>query len=203
MTDPVGRKAHDAAMQTSTTGVHSSRRRLLRGSAAAAPVLLTLASPPAMATGYACTTASNHTSANLSGDKASTSCSGWKPTKYKTTSTWPSGCSSKNTKFMDVFTSGTISGIGGNDTLSTVLNYDDSSTEKQVCKHVVAACLNAQSSKSHAALPLQTVKNIWSSYCGPGRSYTPTAGVAWTASGSTPPNRGSILQYLQSTMPIS
>lgn len=160
-----------------------SRRRLIKGGIAGAPVLMTILSRPAL--GQQCLTPSAFGSGNLSrpggGDQP---CNGAVPGYWIAhTGSWPGGYAT-TTKFTDVFGSG-----GGftNETLLAVLGGSNA-----LASNIVAALLNAASGRN-VAPTVGVVKGIWSEFVSSGY-FSPTAGVQW--------NDSQIIFYLQSTMPV-
>ena len=175
----------------------ASRRRLLQGGLAAAPVLMTLISRPVLATPGA-QTPSAFASGNVSGAGQGVATTGrspgywnqsqwygsWKPPFYPTTVPGPGGHYA--TKFDAVFTP-QFSGK----TLLDVLNMGGG-PPNDVARHCVAALLNAAA--QWTTVPsIQTVKGIWSEYVQKGY-FEPMAGIRW--------NHAQIVTYLTSTMPL-
>jgi hypothetical protein len=180
----------------------SSRRRLLRGGLAAAPVLMTVASRPVMA--QDCTTSSAHTSLGGSRQIVQQSCTGRGPAYWISqngSKAWPSGylmqtqgSSSKvATTFGSVF--GSAYGYGDLSMLQ-VLQAGQSSFDKAgLAAHLVAAVLNAEALYTPASvLSVAMAQDIWSDYNSRGY-FEPTAGVRWDSA--------QIIDWLKTTMPLN
>jgi hypothetical protein len=171
----------------------ASRRRLLRGGLAAAPVMMTLVSRPVRAGGGTkCTAASAFASVNLSRPDLMSNCSGRVPPYWSGTTSWPSGCKangSNATQFTAIFPTGNVY---AGQTLMQVLNNGSSVGQSGVARYLVAAYLNAGNGWTpNNVLSQSTAKSIWSSFVSNGY-YTPTAGVKW--------NSDQIIAWLGSTM---
>ncbi len=219
----------DAPTGTAAPGsVVEGRRRLLRGSLATGPVLMSLTSR-AVATGGGgggnCTPASSFASVNLSRPDRTYTCGGrtpgyWKqeckfwdwPDGYIPSSTPTTGCTGGNanytppyggqaTRFNDVF--GSAGGYPGQ-TLVQVMSLPGNDMGRDaLARHIVAALLNAAKGITPpAVLSVTTVKNIWASFVARGY-YEPTAGIKWYPDYSEPssPN-GGLIAWLKTTMPV-
>src|SRR5438046_7128669 len=87
MPDPTKPPSFPESAPVSGHELSTTRRRLLRGGLAAAPVMMTLVSRPVLA--QTCTTPSGYVSANASRPGGS-SCSGYGPRHWYGQMTWPS-----------------------------------------------------------------------------------------------------------------
>jgi hypothetical protein len=204
---PDSRPADAPLPSPGLSGARASRRRLLQGGLAAAPVVLSVSSRPVMAATGACSTASAFGSINASRPNKVTSCGGCKPDYWKNTlnySLWPAGhCATAKTVstdklyFNEVFAS---SPYPSTTTLLQVLQTTGTGQDA-VARHCVAAVLNAAKGLTPATvLSAQVAKDVWASYRARGY-YEPTAGIKWYPDSSIPSGTGSILQWLVSTMP--
>ena len=199
-----------------------ARRRLLRGSLAAGPVLLTLASKPVSAT--TCTPASSFSSIKVSGPTRVYTCGGRTPGYWKQDckffdwpmprfipSSTPAGCGAQPdyippfgaqaTKFDDVF--GALGGYPGK-TLVQVLSLKGNDAGRDaLARHIVAAILNAAKAYTPATVLSEImVKNIWASFVSLGY-FEPIGGIKWYADYAVPPNpNGGLIAWLKTTMPL-
>jgi hypothetical protein len=194
------------------------RRRLLRGGLAAAPVLMTLASRPALGGqwnvvgtggnwgggGGKCVAPSGFVSMPTSHPGKKYTCSGytpdyWKncamykqpwPSPYCYTSGWNSwGQPQQPTKFKECFSPCTC--YSDSTTLLDVLKMGDVSPN-DVARYCTAALLNCAANLT-PVLSKSDVEGIWSEFASKGY-FEPTAGVKWY--------HDDIVTYLQSTMYI-
>lgn len=175
---------------------NASRRRLLQGGLAAAPVLMTLVSRPVLSQG-SCTTPSGFVSANASMAGRGVTCSGHAPTYWANSqhlNEWPSayfptkvtGPGGHNpTYFKDVFKPN----LSASPTLLEVLAITGNPTN-DVARYVVAALLNAAAGLA-PVLSISLVKDIWSEFASTG-SFSPSSGAHW--------NSSEIIAYLSTTM---
>ena len=192
-----------AEPQSSAGGeLKASRRRLLQGGLAAAPVLMTLVSRPVLAQNI-CTTPSGFVSINASHPGAAR-CSGgfpsywvnyqahpWPSPYYPTKVTGPGG--HNPTDFKDVFKPNLTS----NPSLLEVLQGNAGarvSTTDVVAQYVSAALLNAASGSLTPVLTVSLVLDIWSEFANTQR-FTPSSGASWDAN--------EIVDYLKTTMTLS
>lgn len=167
----IGQEAPDTgiakAEQGSTARRLARRRLLIKGGATAAPVLLSLGSKPAMATGgLPC---SHHKSGWASagsrttvdnGDHTSHS-HGCTPGYWSTGSTqWPSGCSKSSTTFSSCLGSAPPSTTCV-DKLSAALTCND-----ELVRHFAASYLNCKASK-YGSNTIMTIANLqaWWTVC--------------------------------------
>jgi hypothetical protein len=182
----------------------TSRRRLLRGGLAAAPVLMTVASRPVMA--QDCTTSSAHTSLGGSRQIVQQSCTGRGPAYWiaqNGSKAWPSGYlmqtqgGGTNGKIATTFGSvfGSAHGYGDLSMLQ-VLQAGQSSFDKAgLAAHLVAAVLNAEAGFTPASvLDIAKAQDIWSDYNSMGY-FEPTAGVRWDSAQT--------IDWLKTTMPLN
>ncbi len=154
------------------------RRRLLRGSLGAAPVLATFVSQPVHAT-YSCKSASAYTSANAS-RPAVTPCNGSSPSWWRTnTGSWV-GCSSGVTLFSTYFS--VTSGYPAGTKLLQVLQGTSTAAADKLARNMVACLLNIKSSRiGTAVFDEAQLKTIWLAASG-GGGYTPTpGGPVWSS----------------------
>lgn len=179
---------------------NASRRRLLRGGLAAAPVLMTLVSRPVLAQNT-CTTPSGFVSVNASTAGRGVVCTGRTPGYWKQSqhfNAWPApyypthvgGHGGHNATLFDAVFAPHYPGK----TLLDVLNPQivGSGPPNDVARHVVAALLNVAAGLA-SVLTVPAVKAIWSEYITMG-SYSPSSGVHW--------NHDDIVNYLLTTMPV-
>ncbi|MGE5386967.1 MAG: hypothetical protein ACM3SV_13880 [Betaproteobacteria bacterium] len=196
-----------------------SRRRLLRGGLAAAPVLMTLANRPAFGANGA--TPSAFGSMNSSRTDSVVEATGVSPGYWKNhTANWPSPyrpLPSSNTAgfaanspataatlFDDVFVGGRFPGK----TLLQILSPEQSISGHNggnvaVARAITAALLNAASGKTSSILNVDQVKAIWAEFVNKGY-YSPTNGIKWYANytepmPSNPYYGGGIIGYLGTT----
>lgn len=194
MTDPKQASADDASSQGDAA--MPSRRRLLRGGLAAAPVMLTLASRPVRAggSGGGCKAASAFTSMTASGHKSdnSNTCAGRSPSFWQSTSQWPSGMKAngaKATQFCDVFPAGSVY---PDKSMMEVMNMNGTAGTSGVARYISAAYLNSAARLTPDMILGKPIAiSVWSSYISKGY-YEPTAGVRW--------NSDQIIAWLSSTM---
>jgi hypothetical protein len=169
----------------------ASRRRLLQGGLAAAPVLMTLVSRPVLA--VQCTTPSGYVSLNASTAGRGVNCTGHTPAYWANPvnfSQWPPG-------FIPQVPPGPLTRFNAqfepdlpmNPTLLAVLGFTGSPTN-DVARYVSAALLNAAAGLT-PVLSAQTVKHIWSEFATVGH-FSPSSGASWNAS--------EIIEYLLTTM---
>ena len=168
------------------------RRRLLKGGLAVAPILMTLASRPAL--GQACATPSAFGSVTHASHPHTNhiACSGRQPEYWANNTTeWPSG-------YLAVAASGNEATLfhtpfPGNQfpakTLLDILQTSDVAGDAFVARYLVAALFNA-SLGSTPVLTESAVQNIWLEYVSNGY-FEPTASVQWFAE--------QIVDYVQST----
>jgi hypothetical protein len=173
----------------------SGRRRFLGAGGSAIPVVLTLASSPALATGVSCMSPSRsmsrHLSANLRPDQGL--CNGQSPGNYGQQTdpnspaySWPAS-PGPNTRFHSVFPGSRFL----NRTFLEVLNLNDPSLDpSNVARHLAAAYLNCVRGLIPANVLTTTgVLAIYSSWNST-LTYTPFAGA-------TPWSGADIVNYLK------
>jgi hypothetical protein len=140
-----------------------ARRRFIRGSAAASPILLSLISRPVMGAARFCT-ASGFMSGNLSQPNTSVGCGGLSPGYWKNHTPWPapylSGTKNNHTysggtQFHAVFITGKYN-YGTNAMLQVLWTEPGS-----FAFHTIAALLNAASGINGYALTTFQVIQIW------------------------------------------
>jgi hypothetical protein len=174
----------------------ASRRRLLQGGLAAAPVLMTLVSRPVLA--RQCTSPSGFVSANASTAGRGVDCMGHTPEYWANPmhfSDWPSGYNAAPPGQVSRFNAYFNPNINpGNPTLVAVLQGNagtDNAAMDNVAKYLVAALLNAGPPVLSPVLLGPAIRDIWSEFATTG-FFTPTAGARWDAN--------EIVEYLSTTM---
>ena len=170
----------------------ASRRRLLQGALATAPVLMTLVSRPVLA--KQCQTPSGYVSANASNASA-VSCIGVSPDTWKnaTTRDFAPGFP-RNRPFNSFFNSPPYPPFEGPPptTLLDVLNLPATPPIYDVARLIVAALLNAAVGYT-PVLTTVTVKHMWEEYYTSGFQYfSPSSGARW--------NHDELVDYLLTTM---
>lgn len=194
--------SRDERRPEALTGAQASRRRLLRGGAAAAPVVLTLASNPVMATST-CTAASAFASLNASRPSSVKTCTGKKPSWWASCSStyWPSAYQ-PNTKWQDCGFSASPA-FPSTTTLRDVCKFTETAGHKCVAAHMAAALLNAKCGYTPGdVLGEARVKSLWNEFARQ-NFVVPTAGVKWydvspTVVANTSP--GGVTGYVRTTM---
>jgi hypothetical protein len=186
----------------------STRRRLLQGGLAAAPVLMTVASRPVF--GQECQSPSAAMSMPSSHVHAPVPCSGLTPDQWKAIpEQWPSPylgqtptTTSMNSQFAALYaaqqptlyhcpTTGLGGHVFGGKTMINVCGMTEGGRNVDTLgRYIVAALLNARSGRT-PVLDEGGVRNMWNDMVNRGY-YEPTAGVRWTAS--------DIVAYLKTTM---
>ena len=188
MPDPTDTPPSTEPPSPSSGDPKASRRRLLQGALASAPVLMTLVSRPVLAA--QCQTPSGFVSANASHPGAAI-CSGNGPVYWSGhQDAWP-GTGNDKFKPQDKFSKHFNPDLSGNPTLIQVL---DPSFPNAVARYVVAALLNTGPPLLTPVLSANAVKGIWTEF-GTGGSFSPSSGVHWTAD--------EIVAYLRPTMTTS
>lgn len=190
--------------------VQASRRRLLRGGLAAAPVMMTLVSRPVIAggasgTGGACTTASTVSSVTASGAAARLqSCAGRSPEFWVGSRQWPPGTApagEKATMFTGVF-GGSV--YQGKTMYEVMASSRSSSGQDGLARYLSAAYLNALAGTvPNKVLSPSTAKNIWTTVVVNRKGwYEPTAGVKWYADHAEPAANqpAGIIAWIRTTM---
>lgn len=182
-----------------------ARRRLLRGTLGAAPVLMVSAPRSVMAGGGICVPASSFASINASRPDKQFTCSGRTPGYWKQEQwfgQWPApyipdGLSA--TLFNDVF--GAARGYPGKSLLYVLGLEGNPMGQGALARHIVAALLNAAAGLTLGVLDVGKVKGIWNEFVTKGY-YEPTAGIQWYWDTSVPAGTGSLEVWLKSTMPV-
>jgi len=169
----------------------ASRRRLLQGALAGAPVLMTLVSRPVLA--QQCTTPSGFVSANASTAGRGVVCMGHSPQYWISVSApphhqWPPGLPPPR-QFDSVFAHNSHCYPGQK--LLDVLKLQGGAPD-DVARLIVAALLNAAAGLT-PVLSESAVKSIWSEYLGTG-SFSPSSGAYWS--------HDDIIAYLLTTMSV-
>jgi hypothetical protein len=170
-----GREQRTAPDSLSSAAVTVSRRRLLRRGLAAAPVIMTLASPPVSA--GLCTTCSAFGSMHPSGKQASVTCGGRTPAIWSSTPSghWPI---SPNNPFKNYFSPALAdTNVSLKDVINPSKGYDP------VARNCVASLLNASTSPPLTPATILSAgyaKAIWSAYATKGY-FEPTAGIQWNS----------------------
>jgi hypothetical protein len=170
-----------------------ARRLLLRGGAATAPVLLTIASAPV--TAAQCVTTSASTSMSSRQSTVSLSCTGNSPetwlmssgansgsTASTTASTaWPSTRNSSSARFNEFFDPKLMDPNGNVNPGPKLTDVLASSYPNKLARACAASLLNLESNRIPAAIltPL-LLKQIWRDASSP-NGFQATAGVKWNA----------------------
>lgn len=170
-------------------------RRAFAKVGVAAPVIITLASRPALGSGGPgtlgdCFSPSKALSKNTSLSGGAPQCEGQSPGYWKNSMrTFPSPLT-RTTLFHPLFAEGAYVGnsfkklVGSNYvsmTLDEVLNLGGTTDKQMVAFHVVAALLNFYEGwVDKNAITDQGIKDIWAEYAADG-SYSPVASVNWLA----------------------
>lgn len=179
-----------------------SRRRLLQGSAAAAPAILTLVSTPVRATFYT-SPASSFASINSSRPLQTYTVSGYKPAWWvgQPVPTWPDSVKVNNgtpKKFKDCFAA---DDTYGNLTLKQCMELPFDTGMDGMVKHLCAAYLNAASGKvPYEVCSIPYLRMIWSNYMSLGY-HEPSAGIKWYTDTCEPAGNGGVTPWLKTTMP--
>lgn len=181
------------------------RRRLLQGGLAAAPVVLTLFSRPALGgVGLECKTPSGFLSGNVSQHGNPTFCSGltpgywkqsqhfanWRPPYYPTDVSGSGGHHA--TKFHSATTGFNGSQFGSETMLVVLGTGGNAGGFTALGRHITAALLNAAAGLTPVLTQTQ-VRNIWNEYVSKGY-FEPSAGIQW--------GPDQIVAYLLTTMPL-
>ena len=193
MPDPKNPPSSPELAPVSSSDVRTTRRRLLQGGVAAAPVLMTLVSRPVLAQsrGQACQTPSGFVSLNASTAGRAANCTGRSPVGYSSnTTTWPAPYT-PTTLFKAVFNTPPFASYAGK-TLLDILNLSGTPPYDDVAKLIVAALLNAQAGLT-PVLSVQTVKHMWSEFSTT-LTFSPSSGASW--------NHDELVDYLQITQPF-
>jgi hypothetical protein len=187
MPDPTKPPSSPDSASVSDPNLKATRRRLLQGGLAAAPVLMTLASRPVLA--QTCTTPSGYVSANASRPGGS-SCSGYGPSHWYGQINWPSTYK-PNDNFKKYFSPDlTLPNVSGATKLIDVVN--PAQTTNVVARYLVAALLNTGPPVLTPVLSTAAaVTGMWSEFAQAG-SYSPSSGAFWSAD--------ELIDYLQTTM---
>ena len=181
------------------------RRRLLRGTLAAAPVLMTVASKPVLGS-TRCLAPSAMGSMNPSGNATRAAvCSGLTPTQWKAhAAQWPSpycataatAATSSNGRYEYATlyhcpTTGLNGRVFGDRTMLEVIDIGESGGgATSLGRYIVAALLNARAGRT-PVLDETGVRQMWNDTVNRGY-YEPTAGVRW--------GPAEIIAYLKTTM---
>jgi hypothetical protein len=193
MPDPTDTPSSTEPPSPSGWDLKASRRRLLQGGLAAAPVLMTLISRPVLA--RQCQTPSGYVSANASTAGRAVSCIGVSPDGWKnaTNRDWPEGFP-RNRPFNSFFNSPPYPPFNGPPptTLLDVLNLPATAPINDVARLIVAALLNAAAGYT-PVLTTVVVKHIWEEYYTTGFGFfSPSSGAQW--------NHDEIIDYLLTTL---
>lgn len=111
-----------------------------------------------------------------------------------------SGTRTNNSKpFNSVFTT-TYAAYGTQSLMQILAQTAAAGSNDELAKYVIAALLNARTSKTNCIVDEFTVQTIWSR-CSTGSFFEPTAGIQWTASTSNSAGSpGGCIAWLKSTM---
>ena len=194
--------ASEAATPEGSQAALQARRRLLRGSLGAAPVLMVLAPRSVMAGTVTCRAGSAFASINASHPVTAYSCTGSTPDYWRdaSASNWPTQCvrnGSNATLFNAVFTAGGYP----NSTLLSVLQLTATSGSDGLARYLVAAVLNAYKWPANPTpvISVSIATKMWADYVAKGY-YEPTAGIKWYADSSVPAGSGGCITWLKSTL---
>jgi len=192
MPDPTDTPPRPESLLPAGRDPSASRRRLLQGALATAPVLMTLVSRPVLA--KQCQTPSGYVSANASNASA-VSCMGVSPDGWKnaTTRDFPDGFP-RNKPFNSFFNSPPYPPFDGPPptTLLDVLNLPATPPIYDVARLIVAALLNVAAGYTPVLTPW-VVKHMWEEYYTTGFGYfSPSSGARW--------NHDELVDYLLTTM---
>jgi hypothetical protein len=205
MSEQTEQKTTEAASSEVMDSSLEKRRRLIKAGLGAAPVLMTVVSRSAFATGTTggqCTTPSAYGSINTSRQDKAYTCTGLTPGYWKQGqwfSAWPAPYYPTTTTGYGAHTATTFGSVFGpgsvfsSMTLLAVLQSGGNDDSTALARHIVAALLNAASGRTASVLTVSAVKNIWSEFISKGY-FEPTAGVKWSAA--------QIVAYLVTTMPV-
>jgi hypothetical protein len=174
-------------------GAGGSRRRFIKGGAAAAPVILTFTSRPVLGFEQACMTPSRMISGNHSGFNGPLTCNGISLSTYKGL---VSGDAPWNQTFSGVFLKPYTGTVGVLDTFGAVFldseagNDTTANTTDQFAAYLIAAYLNALGSVGSVGTVLTTAQviHMWNDVVGTG-SYCPQLTMCWDAT--------QVIAYLQ------
>lgn len=192
------------ARESSAPVPNPRRRRLLHGSLGAAPLLMTLASRPALGNNNQCFSPSGFVSMPTSQHGQPQYCSGRTPGYWRQPqwySQWPHPyypvkTGNNNATLFKAAVFPQPFGPYPTQTMLEVVNMGGGPPHS-VGRHVVAAILNAAKGWT-PVLTVDAVKAIWGQYINTGGGtvgyYEPTAGVKWY--------HDQIVDYLTSTMPL-
>lgn len=204
-------RPNDPAGPSASAPRSAGRRRLLQGSAALAPAMLTVVSNPVRATyNYTTTPASSFASLSTSRPDIHHPVTGCKPSGWKNCgpngswSKWPASCKKDNGAnpklFRECFDD---HATYGGKTLLECVSYTETSGEKCMVAHLAAAYLNACAGKVPAAVcSTGYLQDMWRGYKGRGY-HEPTAGIKWRCDDCTPTGNGGITPWLKTTMPYT
>lgn len=174
-----------------------SRRRLLKGSLSAAPVLMTLASRPVIAGQCVPCSAWSSLSGSLA-TKNLASCAGKSPTTWVATATWPdpyhpttkNGSKGWDATLYHCTTTGLSGTIFSPSTMLAVMQLSDDNGMRTLGRYTAAALLNARLGLT-PVLTETTVRAMWNDLLTRGY-FEPTAGVRWGSA--------QIVAYLKTTI---
>lgn len=165
-------ESSEAAPQAPVSLASPSRRRLLRGGAAAAPVLATFVSQPVHAA-YSCKSASAFTSANASRPGADI-CNGSSPAWWLANPGAWVGCSPTTSNFSTYFS--VTSAYPSGTKLMQVLAGTSTTHVDKMARNLVAALLNIKSGRIGAGVfSEEQLRTIWLDATAGG--YVPLAGA--------------------------
>jgi len=191
MPDPADTPSSAAPSPSAGENPKASRRRLLQGALATAPVLMTLVSRPVLA--QQCQTPSGFVSGNASSAGSAVECLGHSPQYWISVSApphhqWPAGLPPPR-EFDSVFAHNSHCYPGKK--LLDVLELQGGAPD-DVARLIVAALLNAAAGLT-PVLSENAVKGIWGEYLATG-SFSPSSGAHWS--------HDDIIAYLLTTMSV-
>jgi hypothetical protein len=185
-----------------TSPVSTSRRRLLQGATAAAPVVMTFMSRSV--TAGTCAPASTFASLNASHPTLVTyTCGGCLPAYWSQDAIWPTWpaplVASGDTPTMFDAQFGTTGGYPGK-TLLDVLKMPEGLGKDGLAPYAAAALLNAAAGKTLGVIDAYLIKQIWLDVVSRKGYFTPSAGIKWYPDYSKPDGTGGIKVWLKTTM---
>jgi hypothetical protein len=196
---PVDKAATSRHAPAAQTPISDERRKLLRATLAASPVLLSVASRPVLGQ-ITCAAASAMGSMSPSGGaRTAQICSGLTPSQWKShASSWPSPYCATTMKatghaatLFHCPTTGLAGRTYGDRTMLEVIDVNESGQgNTSLGRYIVAALLNARAART-PVLSETGVREMWNEVITRGY-YEPTAGIRWTAN--------EIVTYLKTTM---
>ena len=200
MAEPTPISKSVSAEGTTPSAVNRARRRLLKGGAAATPVIWAVTTRPARAGAVECQTPSAYGSLSTSRPESDLPlCSGRSPSYWQDPAhydKWPhpyypeANALTGGVEASQFHDTGCGGGHFGSKTMAEVLQLAGQGGMDDLGAYIVAGLLNAQAGMTPVLDPSQ-VRNLWNECAGRG-FYEPTAGVKWG------PNQ--VVAYLKTTI---